>query len=124
MIRLAALLIVLLVSTAAAQEFRYNFEDRPSPEADVVVASHKVVPGESTQWFLEGRVFNRGVKPAKNVRVIYSMRRNGVQMPANPIYLDPPDVPPRSFASFRERLPQLLDPRDVFITVRAQWDKE
>jgi hypothetical protein len=124
MTRLVVLLIGFFVSTAAAQEFRYNFQDEPYAEANVVVVSHKIVPGESAQWFLEGRVFNRGVKPAKNVRVVYSMRRDGVQMPGNPIYLSPADVPATSFASFRERLPQLLDPRDVFLTVRAEWDKE
>ena len=122
--RLVLLLIGLLVSPAIAQEFRYNFQDRPHAEANVVVVAHKIVPGESTQWFLEGRVFNRGVKAARNVRLVYSMRRDGVQMPGNPIYLNPPDVPATSFAEFRERLPQLSDPRDVFLTVRAEWDNE
>ena len=113
---------LIVIASAAAQDFRYNFNDKPYPEANVIVASHQLVPGESNQWFLEGRVFNRGVKTAKNVRVVYSMRRSGVSMPANPIYLSPSDIPPTSSASFHERLPQLSDPRDVYITVSAEWD--
>ena len=117
----AAASLIFIVS-AVAQEFRYNFNDQPYPEANVIVISHKLVPRESSQWFLEGRVFNRGVKTAKNVRVVYSMIRSGANMPGNPIYLSPSDIPPTSSATFRERLPQISDPRDVFITVNAEWD--
>jgi hypothetical protein len=117
----AAASLIVIVS-AVAQEFRYNFNDQPYPEANVIVISHKLVPRESSQWFLEGRVFNRGVKTAKNVRVVYSMIRSGANMPGNPIYLSPSDIPPTSSATFRERLPQISDPRDVFITVNAEWD--
>jgi hypothetical protein len=117
----AAASLTVIVS-AVAQEFRYNFNDQPYPEANVIVISHKLVPRESSQWFLEGRVFNRGVKTAKNVRVVYSMTRSGANMPGNPIYLSPSDIPPTSSATFRERLPQISDPRDVFITVNAEWD--
>ena len=117
----AAASLTVIVS-AVAQEFRYNFNDQPYPEANVIVISHKLVPRESSQWFLEGRVFNRGVKTAKNVRVIYSMIRSGANMPGNPIYLSPSDIPPTSSATFRERLPQISDLRDVFITVNAEWD--
>jgi len=117
----AAASLTVIVS-AVAQEFRYNFNDQPYPEANVIVISHKLVPRESSQWFLEGRVFNRGVKTAKNVRVVYSMIRSGANMPGNPIYLSPSDIPPTSSANFRERLPQISDPRDVFITVNVEWD--
>ncbi len=112
----------VFIASAVAQEFRYNFNDKPYPEANVIVVSHQVVPSESSQWFLEGRVFNRGVKAAKNVRVVYSMIRSGANMPGNPIYLNPSDIPPTSSATFRERLPQISDPRDVYITVNAEWD--
>ncbi|HVO95674.1 MAG TPA: hypothetical protein VMT22_22655 [Terriglobales bacterium] len=117
-------LVTALVATvsAVAQEFRYNFNDQPYPEANVVMVLHKLVPGESNQWFLEGRVFNRGVKTAKNVRIVYSVERSGVRMPGNPIYLYPSDIPPTSFANFRERLPQVSDPRDVYLTVNVEWD--
>ena len=113
---------LILLAAARAQEFRYNFNDKPYPEANVVIVTHEIVPGESNQWFLEGRVFNRGVKPAMNVRVVYSARRSGVEMPGNPIYLNPGVIPPTSFANFRERLPQISDPRDIFLTVNVQWD--
>ena len=119
---IVAVATLIVIASAAAQEFRYNLDDKPYPEANVIVVSHKLVPGESNQWFLEGRVFNRGVKTAKNVRVVYSMIRSGANMPANPIYLSPSDIPPTSSANFRERLPQVSDPRDVYITVNAEWD--
>jgi hypothetical protein len=113
---------LIVVVSAVAQEFRYNFNDKPYSDANVIVVSHKLVPSESNQWFLEGRLFNRGVKTAKNVRVVYSMIRSGANMPGNPIYLSPSDIPPTSSANFRERLPQISDPRDVSITVNAEWD--
>ena len=119
---IVAVATLIVIASAVAQEFRYNFDDKPYPEANVIAVSHKLVPGESNQWFLEGRVFNRGVKTAKNVRVVYSMIRSGANMPANPIYLSPSDVPPTSGANFRERLPQVSDPRDVYITVNVEWD--
>jgi hypothetical protein len=110
-------------TTASAQTFRYQFQDQPYPEANVIIVEHQIVPGESSQWLLEGRVFNRGVKPAKNVRVVYTIWRSGARLPGNPIYLTPGEVPGTSFASFRERLPQLTDPHDAYVTVTVEWDK-
>lgn len=122
---IAAIFACLFWAAAVdAQRFQYRFNDAPYPDANVIVVEHKLVPGESNQWFLEGRVFNRGIKPAKNVRVVYTMRRTGgAQMPGNPIYLTPGEVPPSSFADFRDRLPQLSDPRDVYVTVNVEWDR-
>ena len=51
----AAASLIVIVS-AVAQEFRYNFNDQPYPEANVIVISHKLVPRESSQWFLENIV--------------------------------------------------------------------
>ena len=113
---------ILIVSSAGAQ-FRYEFEDRPSPEANVMVVSHSLRQGSSAEMYLVGRVFNRGLKPARNVRVVYSIRNSaGAQLPGNPIYLTPSDLAPTSFADFEGRLPALFDPREYFVHVTAEWD--
>jgi hypothetical protein len=117
------LAVLVWVTTTQAQEFRYQFQDQPYPEANVVLVQHKIIPGESNEWYLEGRVFNRGVKPAKNVRVVYTLWRYGARLPGNPIYLNPGEVPATNFAFFRERLPQLSDSRDIYVTVNVEWDK-
>ena len=115
--------IFLIVSAAAAQQFQYQFQDRPTEEANVVVVSHDIRQGFSSDSYLVGRVFNRGLKPAHNVRIVYSVRnQHGASLPTNPYYLDP-DIPPTSFADFEIRIPFFLDPRDHFVTVRAEWDK-
>ena len=123
--RFAQILIVLLFAALArAQEFRYEFHDTPTPEANVVVARHTLRHGPGADLYLVGRVFNRGVKPAKNVRIVYSLTdKNGAQYPTNPIYLDPPDVSPTTFADFEAKILVRVDPRDVFVQVRAEWDQ-
>ena len=116
------LLLVLIVPSAGAQ-FRYEFQDRPSPEANVMVVSHSLRQGPSAEMYLVGRVFNRGLKPARNVRVVYSIQNSfGVQLPGNPIYLAPADIAPTSYADFEGRLPALFDPRDYYVQVTAEWD--
>ncbi len=113
-----------LASVAGAQ-FRYEFEDKPSPQADVMVVHHSLRQGPSAELYLVGRVFNRGLKPARNVRIVYSIRSlsGGAQLPGNPIYLTPPDIPAKSFADFQGRLPAIFDPREYFIQVTAEWDE-
>jgi hypothetical protein len=114
---------VLVVSAARAQQFQYQFHDKPTDEANVIVVSHSLKQGSSSDSYLVGRVFNRGLKPARNVRIVYSVRnQHGVPLPANPAYLNPPDIPPTSFADFEIRIPYFVDPRDHFVTVSAEWD--
>ncbi len=116
-------LLVFLPSSGGAQ-FRYEFQDRPYDNANVMVVSHSLRQGSSAEMYLVGRVFNRGLKPARNVRVVYSIRNpDGAQLPGNPIYLTPPDIPPTSYADFQGRLPALFDPRDYMVQVTAEWDE-
>ena len=118
----AALFILILAATAGAQEFRYEFHDTPSPEADVIVVRHTLRRGPGADLYLVGRVFNRGLKPAKNVRIIYTLSdKNGAQYPTNPIVLDPPDLPPTNFADFEGKILVRVDPQEVFLQVRAEW---
>jgi hypothetical protein len=115
--------VLLVAATAAAQDFRYEFHDTPSPEADVVVARYTLRQGPGADLYLVGRVFNRGLKPAKNIRVVYTLSDpNGAQYPTNPIYLNPPDLPPTNFANFEGKILARVDPRDVYVQVRAEWD--
>ena len=117
-------LLSLVGAFPASAQFRYEFHDTPYPEANVVVVSHSLRQGPSAELYLVGRVFNRGLKPARNVRIVYSIRSPaGAQLPGNPIYLSPPDIPPTSFADFQGRLPALFDPREYFIHVTAEWDE-
>jgi hypothetical protein len=118
------LVVLFFAAAAAAQEFRYEFHDIPRPEADVIVVRHTLRQGPGADLYLVGRVFNRGLKPAKNVRIVYSLRgKNGAQYPTNPIYLDPPDLPPTDFADFEGKILVRVDPGDVFVQVRAEWDQ-
>jgi hypothetical protein len=122
--RLAAFFGLFFIAAAgAAQQFQYQFHDRPTDEANVVVVSYDVKQGPGSDSYLVGRVFNRGLKPAHNVRIVYSVRNlHGAFLPTNPYYLNP-DIPPTSFADFEIRVPFFLDLRDHFVTVRAEWDR-
>ena len=116
-------LLSFAVASPASSQFRYEFYDKPSSEANVVVVSHSLRQGSTAEIYLVGRVFNRGLKPARNVRIVYSIRNpSGAQLPGNPIYLTPSDIPPTSFADFQERLPAVFDPREYFVQVFAEWD--
>jgi hypothetical protein len=90
---------VLVVSAARAQQFQYQFHDKPTDEANAIIVSHSLKQGSSSDSYLVGKVFNRGLKPARNVRIVYSVRNQpGVPLPANPAYLNPPGIAPTSFA--------------------------
>ena len=71
----------------------------------MVVANHTLqVRGSADVWMV-GRVFNRGLKPARNVRVVPMLTNlYGSRLPTNTFYLNPPDVPPTSFANFEARV--------------------
>ena len=66
-------LLFYISSVALAQESQYQFQDKPSPSANVIITSFKRV-GKSTSARLVGRVFNRGEATAKNVVVLYQVR--------------------------------------------------
>jgi hypothetical protein len=109
---------------AASQQFQYEFRDSPRPEADVTVVRHSFRTGPGSDLYLVGRLFNRGLKPAHNVRVIVIVTdRYGARYPSNPIYLTPSDIPATSFANFEGRLLSITDARDVFLQLRAEWNK-
>ncbi len=121
---LGILIFVAVVAPVAAQEFQYEFRDGPRPEADVMVVRHSFRRGPGSDLYLVGRLFNRGLKPANNVRVIVTVTdRYGAPYPSNDIHLTPSDIPATSFANFEGRLLAISDVRDVFLQVRAEWNK-
>jgi hypothetical protein len=124
-----ALLVGLLFFAAAAvpvaaEQIEYQFHDSPRAEADVMVVRHRFRSGPGRDVYIVGRLFNRGLKQANNVRVIVTVtNREGAQIPMNPIYLNPSDIPGTTYADFEGRLLSVSDPRDVVVQLRAEWNR-
>ncbi|MBI1998261.1 MAG: hypothetical protein HYU46_10340 [Deltaproteobacteria bacterium] len=111
-----------LLATPLAAQVNYQFHDTPRPEADVMLVNYSL-RSVGTEVWLVGRVFNRGLKPARNVRVVPTITdRNGARYPSNTIFLKPSDVPPTSFAPFEMRVLAAVDPRNVIVRATAEWD--
>jgi hypothetical protein len=121
--RVLTILFSLLVALPAPAQIQYQFQDQPRPEADVVMVNHTLqVRGSADVWMV-GRVFNRGLKPARNVRVVPLLTNlYGSRLPTNTIYLNPSDVSPTSFANFEARVGSSIDVRDVISHATAEWD--
>jgi len=80
-------------------QITYQFNDTTRREADVIVGH--VLQATGTEMWPVGRVFNRGLKPAHNVRIKPNLiSKYGVRTPAITLYLAPSDIPPTSFANF------------------------
>ncbi len=91
------ILFALFLSMPALAQIQYQFQDQPRPEADVVVVNHTLQVRGSADLWMVGRVFNRGLKPARNVRVVPLLTNlYGSRLPTNTIYLNPSDVSPTS----------------------------
>ncbi len=117
-------LLLLIAAIVHAHQFQYQFQDKPPEEANVVVVSHGIKQGSRSDSYLVGKVLNRGLTPAKNVRILYTVRNlYGAQLPTNQIFLNPPDIAPTSFADFDGRLHQTIDLREHVVTVNVEWDK-
>ena len=115
------LALSLLPSVSTAQ-VNYQFNDTPRPEADVIVAN-VALRGTSRDLWLVGRVFNRGLKPARNVRILPTITDlNGSRYPTNTFTLTPSDVPPTSFANFQVRVLAAVDPGNAIVRATAEWD--
>ena len=68
--RFLTILFALLIALPTLAQIQYQFQDQPRPEANVVVANLSLqVRGSADVWMV-GRVSNRGLKPARNVRVV------------------------------------------------------
>ena len=121
--RVLATLLALFISLPALAQIQYQFQDQPRPEADVVVVNHTLQVRGSAEVWMVGRVFNRGLKPARNVRVVPLLTNlYGSRLPTNTIYLNPSDVLPTSFADFEARVGSSMDVRDVISHATAEWD--
>jgi hypothetical protein len=119
--RFITLLLIGLASTASAQ-VNYQFNDSPRPEADVIVVN-STLQLRGTDLWLVGRVFNRGLKPARNVRVQPNLtNRYGTRLPAYTVTLVPSDIPPTSFADFEGRVLLSTD-TDIIARATVDWDR-
>jgi hypothetical protein len=121
--RFLTTLFALLVGLPAAAQIQYQFQDQPRAEADVIVVNQTLqVRGSADVWMV-GRVFNRGLKPARNVRVVPLLTNlYGSLLPTHTFYLNPPDVAPTSFANFQARVGSSMDVREVISHATAEWD--
>ena len=119
---LLAFIAVFCFSTSALAQVEYRFNDSPRPDADVVVANyHLIVVG--TDLWLVGRLFNRGLKPARNVRIVPNLySKYGGLLPATTIDLRPSDIPPTSFVEFSDRVLMFPD-REVSARPVAEWSQ-
>ncbi|HEY7220019.1 MAG TPA: hypothetical protein VH985_16650 [Candidatus Binatia bacterium] len=116
-----AVLLVAIASTTRAQ-VNYQFNDSPRPEADVIVVN-STLQLRGTDLWLVGRVFNRGLKPARNVRVQPNLtNRYGTRLPGYTVTLYPSDIPATSFANFEGRVLLSTD-TEVIARATVEWDR-
>ena len=118
-----ALLILLFLSSAfpALAQVKYQFHDSPRPEADVMIVSYALETSGSEMW-LVGRVFNRGLKPAHNVRIQPNLTsKYGTRPPAMMVSLVPSDIPPTTFADFAGRV-SLYSDLNLSAWPTVEWD--
>lgn len=110
------------IASMASAQVRYQFDDTPRPEADVIIVDSALQVRGSAELWLVGRVFNRGLKPARNVRVLPNLtNRYGTRLPAYKITLYPSDVAPTSFANFEGRVLLSAD-TDLIANATVEWD--
>ncbi len=119
--RLLVIFFFAATASLAGAQVQYQFNDTPRPEADVMVARYVLQIRGSEMW-LVGRVFNRGLKPARNVRINPNLTgKHGTRPPGMTIYLNS-DVPPTSFAEFQGRVALFADP-EITAQPTAEWNQ-
>ena len=122
-VRSLIIFFALCVALPATAQIQYQFHDQPRPEADLVVVNHTLQVRGSAEVWMVGRLFNRGLKPARNVRIVPMLTNlYGSRLPTNTFYLNPSDVPPTSFARFEARVASSMDVREVISHATAEWD--
>jgi uncharacterized protein DUF4124 len=98
-------------------------EFKPSKEANVIVTLTTVGsdPSGFSTSVLSGRVFNRGQTTARSVVVKYQARDDrGTIYAEGEIPTSPRDIPPITFAQFRDRI---LDVGGRIVHTQANWSK-
>ena len=115
---------MIFASIAHPQVFEHQFQEQPWPDANVIVISQGLRLEADGYYSVSGRVFNRGLKPAKNVRVVFEVRDiNGVLLANGSAVTLPDEVPATSYADFRQKLLWRVDPWDVTLTTRTEWSQ-
>ena len=119
--RILVISLFLALSLPAFGQVKYQFNDTPRPDADVIIVNH-LLQATGTEMWLVGRVFNRGLKPAHNVRIKPNLiSKYGTRPPAITVYLAPSDIPPTSFADFEGRV-SLYSDTDIGARPIVEWD--
>ncbi|HEU0209697.1 MAG TPA: hypothetical protein VFQ78_12055 [Candidatus Udaeobacter sp.] len=119
--RILVISLFLAFSLPAFGQVKYQFNDTPRPEADVIIVNH-VLQATGTEMWLVGRVFNRGLKPAHNVRVTPNLTsKYGTRPPASTLYIATSDIPPTSFADFEGRV-ALYSDLEISARPTVEWD--
>ena len=87
----------------------------------MIIVNH-VLQATGTEMWLVGRVFNRGLKPAHNVRIKPNLiGKYGTRPPAITLYLASSDISPTSFADFEGRV-ALYSDTDISARPIVEWD--
>ena len=98
------ILLFFVLSLPVFAQVSYRFNDTPRPEADVIIVSHVLQTNGAAMW-LVGRVFNRGLRRAHNVRIRPNLTgKYGTRPPTITLYIAASDIPPTSFADFEGRV--------------------
>ena len=119
--KISVILLFLAFALPVFGQVNYRFNDKPRPEADVIIVQYGLAGNGGEMW-LVGRVFNRGLKPAHNVRINPNLvSRYGTRPPANMVYLTPSDIPPTSFADFEGRV-ALYSDLEISARPTVEWD--
>jgi hypothetical protein len=115
---------LMAAAVLQAQVFQHQFQDPPSPDANVIVISNGLRREPDGFHSVSGRVFNRGLKLAKNVRVSFEVRDvNGVMLASGSAYTLPDEIPASSYADFRRKLLWRVDPREVTLSTKTEWSQ-
>jgi hypothetical protein len=121
---IATLGVLIFALVVHAQVFEHQFQEPPTPDANVIVISKWLRLEADGYHSVSGRVFNRGLKPAKNVRVVFAIRDlNGVILAQGSVPTLPDEIPATSYADFRQKLLWRVDPREVTFTATPEWSQ-
>lgn len=121
---ISALSLLLAAGALDAQVFQHQFQDPPSADANVIVIAKGLRREADGFHSVSGRVFNRGLKPAKNVRVSFEVRdAYGVMLASGSAYTLPDEIPATSYADFRQKLLWRVDPGEVTLSTKTEWSQ-
>lgn len=100
---------------------------KPRKEANVIVSVTTLGsdPGGFSTWVLYGKVFNGGQTTARNVVLRYRVRdARGIIYGNGEILPVSQDIPPLTFAKYREQIVGSAGGSDRWVETEAKWSKD